>query len=369
MKRPRLAVIGVGHLGQHHARILAAMPDVDLVAVADARADQAQAVAAKCGTQAREDFRSLVDDVDAVTIAVPTFLHRDVATPFLSRGIATLIEKPIASTVAEAEYLTNLAATHNAVLQIGHIERFNPALEALTNSPVRPRYIRGERLSTYTFRSTDIGVVLDLMIHDIDLVLSLVPSQVTSVSAVGVSIFGQHEDVADARIEFADGTVASLTASRASFNPSRKMRIWGEDGYASLDFQAREATIIRPSENLKRGIVDIEGVDLTQPAAVKNHLFGKILEVDKIHPEPRESLAAELQNFITAARRLTPPRVPGTDGLRALKLADQIVQALRSHQWGTSVPAAAAGIDTPEPLFRGPHIPLAKAARPFANQG
>ena len=238
--------------------------------MADARADQAQAVAAKCGTVALADYRPLLELVDAVTIAVPTCLHREVAGAFLEKGIATLVEKPMASSLAESEQLVALARASRAVLQVGHIERFNPALQRSRSLAVRPKFVNAERLSTYTFRSTDIGVVFDLMIHDLDLLLSLIAAPVRSVSAVGVSLFGEHEDVANARIEFEDGSVANVTASRASYTPSRKMRIWGAEGYASLDFAAKEATVIRPSEQLKRGRLDLEGVDLSQPAAVRS---------------------------------------------------------------------------------------------------
>ena len=248
MKRLRVGVVGVGHLGQHHARILASLPDVELVAVADSRPEQAQTMADRYGTRAVGDYRQLLGQVDAVSIAVPTVLHREVAGTFLSRGIAALVEKPLASSLAEAELLVSLSHSTGALLQVGHIERFNPALSALQQMAIRPKYISAERLSTYTFRSTDIGVVLDLMIHDIDLMLSMISSPVRSVAAVGVSLFGEHEDVANARIEFEDGTVANLTASRASYAAVRKMRIWGTEGYASLDFAAQQATLIQPSE-------------------------------------------------------------------------------------------------------------------------
>ena len=205
------------------------------------------------------DYRPLLELVDAVTIAVPTCLHREVAGAFLEKGIATLVEKPMAGSLAESEQLVAPARASRTVLQVGHIERFNPALQALEKLAVRPKFVNAERLSTYTFRSTDIGVVFDLMIHDLDLLLSLIAAPVRSVAAVGVSLFGEHEDVANARIEFEDGSVANLTASRASYTPSRKMRIWGAEGYASLDFAAKEATLIRPSEQLKRGRLDLEG--------------------------------------------------------------------------------------------------------------
>ena len=239
---------------------------------------------------------------------MPTCLHREVAGAFLKRGIATLVEKPMAGSAAESEELVELARTTGALLQVGHIERFNPALRALDQLPIRPKYVSAERLSTYTFRSTDIGVVLDLMIHDLDLLLSLIAAPVRSVAAVGVSLFGEHEDVANARIEFEDGSVANLTASRASYTPTRKMRIWGAEGYASLDFAARQATLIRPSEQLKSGRLDLEGVDLSQPAAVREHLFGKVLRVDRVQAEPASRWPSSSTNFVDAARGLSRPR-------------------------------------------------------------
>jgi predicted dehydrogenase len=359
----RVGVVGVGHLGQHHARILAAMPGVELVAVADSRAEQARAVAARCGTTSLGDYRDMVELVDAVTIAVPTVLHREVAGPFLARGIATLVEKPMAATAAESQRLVADARAGGAVLQVGHIERFNPALRALEETPIRPKFINAERLSTYTFRSTDIGVVLDLMIHDLDLLLSLVDSPVRSVAAVGVSLFGEHEDVANARIEFEDGSVANLTASRASYTPTRKMRIWGAEGYASLDFAAKKATLVRPSEQLKRGKLDLDGVDLGQPAAVREHLFGKVLRVDKVEPEPLEPLALELADFVSAARGLSRPKVSGEDALRAVLLADDVLRSLEIHRWNGDSPALPP--ESPS-VLRGPH---AWRARSRQNSG
>ena len=352
MTRLRVGVIGVGHLGQHHARILATMPGVELVAVADPRAEQAQAVAARCGTTSLSDYRDMLEIVDAVTIAVPTVLHREVAAPFLARGIATLVEKPMAASAADSARLVEDARAGGAVLQIGHIERFNPALSALEQMPIRPKFVSAERLSTYTFRSTDIGVVLDLMIHDLDLLLSLINSPVRQVAAVGVSLFGDHEDVANARIEFENGSVANLTASRASYTPTRKMRIWGAEGYASLDFAAKKATLVRPSEQLKRGKLDLEGVDLSQPTAVREHLFGKILRVDKVEPDPLEPLALELTDFVSAARGISRPRVSGEDALRAVRLADQILSSLNAHRWKGESEALPA---EPTSVLRGPH--------------
>jgi predicted dehydrogenase len=375
MTRLRVGVVGVGHLGQHHARILAAMPGVELVGVVDVSAARARAVAAKCSTKPLEDHRLLLDSVDAVTVAVPTVLHREVASAFLDRGVATLIEKPMAGTLADAEQLVRLAHATGAVLQVGHIERFNPALRALDQLPIRPKYITAERLSIYTFRSADIGVVLDLMIHDLDLLLAMIAAPVRSVAAVGVSLFGEHEDVANARIEFDDGSVANLTASRASYAAVRKMRIWGAEGYASLDFHAQRATLVRPSEQLRRGRLDLDGLDLGQPAAIKEHLFGRVLRVEHVQGEPCEPLALELEDFVRAARGTARPRVSGEDALRATRLADQVLRSLEAHRWdaGPVAPAAApVGASVPAPteagsVLQGPHAWRIKNLRHSSN--
>ena len=363
----KVAVVGVGHLGQHHARILSGIPGVELVGVADTRPEQARIVAEKFGTQAVDDYRDLLDKVDAVSIAVPTVLHREVAGAFLERGIATMVEKPLAASFAEAEALVDLSHRGSALLQVGHIERFNPALSTLAGINLAPRYIAAERLSTYTFRSTDIGVVLDLMIHDIDLLLAMISAPVRSVSAVGVSVFGGHEDIANARIEFEDGCVANLSASRASLQAVRKMRLYGAEGYVSLDFATKQGTLIRPSEKLRRGEIELEGVDMSQPAAVKERLFGTILEVDKVQAEGREPLALELEDFVQAIRGEKPPEVGGDEALRAMRLADQILRSLRSHSWRSTaeVASGAPGVEPAHPL-RGPitwRMPAARAAQ------
>jgi predicted dehydrogenase len=366
LKRLKVGVVGVGHLGQHHARILAERPDVELVAVADSRAEQAQTIAVRFGTRAVHDYRELLGNVDAVSIAVPTVLHHEVAGSFLAQGIPAMVEKPLASTLAEAEQLVRISHSAGAVLQVGHIERFNPALSVLASKPLRPKYISSERLSTYTFRSSDIGVVLDLMIHDIDLVLSMVSAPVRSVSAVGVSLFGDHEDVANARIEFQDGTVANLTASRASYAQLRKMRIWASEGYVSLDFATKSATVVRPSDDFLAGKVELDGVDLTKPIAVKDHLFGKVLRVDKVQPDGDDQLTLELDDFVRAARGQSSPRVSGDDALRAMRLADQVIKSLNAHNWDSDVKSAPIPAE-PSSVLRGPHAWRLRSPRSSAK--
>ncbi|RUL89749.1 Gfo/Idh/MocA family protein [Tautonia sociabilis] len=363
--RLRVGVVGVGHLGRHHARILSGLEGVELVGVADLRADQARTVAEPLGAAAFADYRELLGRVDAVSVAVPTTSHREVAGAFLSRGIHAMVEKPLAASVLEGRELVELADRAGVVLAVGHVERFNPIWELSRDRCPRPRYIDAERLGVYTFRSTDIGAVLDLMIHDIDLILSLVGSPVVSVSALGTPVFGGHEDLAQARLEFEDGCVADIAASRASYQPSRRMRLWGAEGYASIDFASRQATIVRPSESLRRGEMDLRGVDLSRPDAVRDHLFGTVLRVETLAPEaPADQLTAELTDFVRAIRTGTAPRVPGSEALDALRVAEQILAGLRSYRLdaGTEVPGAphvrtsGAPATEPRPSLAGPKL-------------
>ena len=349
MQRLRVGVVGVGHLGRHHARVFAGIDGVELVGVADARLAQAEAVAGPLGAAAFEDYRELIGRVDAVSVAAPTSLHREIAGAFLERGISAMVEKPLTSRVDHARELVELARSNNATLQVGHIERFNPALSALDDVRIRPRYISAERAGTFTFRSTDIGVVFDLMIHDIDLILAMVSAPVRGVSAIGVSLFGPLEDVAQARVEFADGTVADLTASRASMQATRKMRIWGSEGYVALDFAAKTGTRVRPSDLLRQGMLDVEGLDLSQPAAVKERLFGKILRVDQVKAEGREPLVLELEDFVHSVRIGATPRVSGEDALRSVTLAAQIVDSLQTHAWDGHAEGPTGPRDLPMP--------------------
>ena len=331
MPEIRVGVVGVGHLGRHHARILNSITGAKLVGVVDSRLEQAQAVADPLGVQAYSNYEDLFGKVDAVSIAVPTRYHHAVAGAFLKRKVHTLVEKPLATSVQEAEDLVALAQEAGLILQVGHIERYNPIFESFQKLAITPQYLTAERLSTYTFRSTDIGVVLDLMIHDIDLTLSLIHSPVVAVSAIGTSVFGGGEDVASARIWFENGTVADLSASRVSLHSTRKMRIWGREGYVGLDFKTRESQVVRPSEGLKAGDLSLENVDLANPEAIKRHVFGTLLDVEQNSAEGKEQLAVELQDFIQSVSQGTSPRVTGADGLRNMKVAELIVESVLKH--------------------------------------
>ena len=325
MKRVRTAVIGVGHLGKEHARILAGLTDVELVGVADSNHEQAQAVARRLGTRAFHEYWPLLNLVDAASIVVPTVHHLEVGREFLRRGIPLLIEKPLAVTVAEAQELVTLANQHDTFVQVGHIERFNPAFEDLCARPFQPKFIRAQRMGPFTGRSTDIGVVLDLMIHDIDLLFALVQAPVRSVDAVGISVFGGHEDIADARLHFENGCVAEVTASRASPQASRQMQLWGPEGYAEVDFAQRKLTLIQPSERVRKQGLDPARLDPASRSRIREELFTRHLEMTSLDGKSQDQLTCELQNFITCVQTGATPRVSGKDGFAALAVAERIL--------------------------------------------
>jgi predicted dehydrogenase len=360
----KLAVVGAGHLGRIHARLLSEMPDVTLVAIADPVAAAREKVAADCVTIACADHRQLVDRVDAAVIATPTRLHHAVALDFLQAGIPLLVEKPLAATVAEADELVDAAASHGAILQVGHIERFNPAFAAAAKHVGRPQYIDALRASGFTGRSTDIGVVHDLMIHDIDLVLSLIDAPLTRVDAVGMGILGRKEDAAQARLEFADGTVANLSASRVSFSPApnRRMHLWSSQGFAAIDFGNRTLSVVTPSEAVRAGEFDYESLSPEAKATFKDRLFSEILRVEPIEIESRNALADELRDFVDSVRAGTQPRVTGHDGREALAVAETIVTAIRAHHW------QPAGGVPPAPILRGPHWKTPIPPRPLHRE-
>jgi predicted dehydrogenase len=334
MSRLRMAVIGVGHLGQAHARVLAGLPDVELVGVADVSAAQAAAVADRHGCRAYTHFGPLLDQVDAATVVVPTCHHHAVAAAFLDRGIPLLVEKPLAPTAEQADDLVRLAARHRAVLQVGHIERFNPAFEDLCGRPIRPKFVECERHGPFTGRSTDIGAVLDLMVHDLDLLHALDGSAAVSVEAMGITVFGGHEDLVNARIRFASGCVAHLTASRVSPLPKRRMRIWAAEGYAGLDFMQGRLTLVQPSDELRRCGLGHAPLDPARRAALKDEVFGRHLQVrQQACTADADQLTRELRHFIQCVRTGQRPRAGGEEGRAAVALACRVLDGVQRHQW------------------------------------
>lgn len=301
----RTAVIGVGYLGRFHAQKYAQIAGSKLVAVVDANAEACAKVAAELGTKAVHDYRQLFGEVDAVSLAVPTPLHHAIGCELLKQGIDVLIEKPIATTVAEARELVDLARTHERVLQVGHLERFNPAVLAAAERLRTPRFVESHRLAPFKQRGTDVSVVLDLMIHDIDLIQELVGTPIESIDAVGATVFSGEIDIVNARLRFQGGCVANTTASRISLKQERKIRIFQDDAYLSVDMQQKILTVIR-----KKDAAPVES-----PAQVS---------IEEENFDQGDALLAEIEAFLKAVRERSTPVVTGEDGLRALETAMKI---------------------------------------------
>jgi predicted dehydrogenase len=302
----RIGVIGVGHLGQHHARLLASMDGVELSGICDIDRARADEIGAKFGARAFADSRELLGRVEAVTVAVPTAAHVDVALPFLQCGVATLIEKPIAPSVADADRLVEAAERGGAMLATGHTERFNPAVAAALPIISEPRFIEIHRLGTFPERSLDIDVIFDLMIHDLDLLLSVVRSDVAAIEAVGVNVLTPKADIANARLRFASGCIANVTASRISRERVRKARFFQNDAYVSIDYAAQELEVFRLVKNGPRPIIH----------------GGKVAVANE------EPLRRELADFVEAVRTGRKPEVTGRDGRLALELATRVADTM-----------------------------------------
>jgi predicted dehydrogenase len=348
MPRLRVGVVGVGHLGKEHARILASLPEVELVGIVDSSKSQVEAVAQRCQTRAYGDHRALLPLVDAAIIVVPTTHHHAIACDFLARGLPLLVEKPMARTARQAEEMVELAQRHGALLQIGHIERFNPAFEELLLHPMQPKFITCERYSGFSGRSTDIGVVLDLMIHDLDLVLALVRAPVRTVEALGVAVLGGNEDLAQARVTFANGCVADLKASRVHPTAVRYMQVFGPEGFAGVDFARRRLTLMQPAAPLRQRQIDSRHLDAPTLATLKTELFGRHVLVQELDCNAGDQLTKELQEFIVSVRTGRQPRVDGAAGRDALVLANRILDSLHSHSWeGTTGPAGPWHLPAP----------------------
>jgi predicted dehydrogenase len=301
----RAAVIGAGYLGRFHAQKWASLAGCELIAVADPVAAAREAVAKELGVAAVADWRELLTRVDAVSIVTPTPLHHSIARACLEAGVHVLVEKPITTTVAEAEDLIRVAEAHRRVLQVGHLERFNEVVKAIEGVIGAPRFVESARLAPFKQRGTDVSVVLDLMIHDIDLIQSIVRSPIESIDAIGSRVFSDDLDIANARIRFASGCVANVTASRVSLKAERKMRIFEDEAYLSIDLQQKILTVIRKGAQPAAG-------DLPQVA------------IDERTYEQGDALRAEIEAFAASIRHGTPPLVGGAEGRAALETATRI---------------------------------------------
>ena len=313
MQRIRTAVIGVGYLGRFHAQKYAGLPGVELVAVADPSPEARDAVAAQTGCRAVADYRELLGQVEAVSVVTPTPLHFPIAEECLRRGVHVLVEKPVTETPEQARSLIETAARHGCILQVGHLERFNAAILALAGTLGTPRFIESHRLAPFKERGTDVNVVLDLMIHDIDLIQSLVGAPIVSIDAVGASVFSAGLDIANARIRYANGCVANTTASRVSMKMERKLRLFQDDAYVSIDLQQKVLTVVR------------------KPPAGTPVTPGQVVIEERSY-EQGDALRLEIEAFLKAIREGRPPVVSGEDGLRALETAIRITELVQGAE-------------------------------------
>jgi predicted dehydrogenase len=333
-RRLRTAVIGVGHLGKFHARIHKANPRAELVGLIDSQAGPAGEIARELGVPLAARLEDLPGPIEAVSIAVPTVLHAAVAVPLLERGIHCLVEKPIAASGEAAREILAAARRGRALLSVGHVERFQPGLVRVREMNLAPRFIECHRLAPFSFRSMDVGVVHDLMIHDLDLVLNLVDSEVVSFDASGGAILTDHEDVASVRLVFANGARANLTASRASLQPMRRFRMFSREAYVSLDMTKNYGLVIRKGPEWESGREALRTQEVAALAARKDWLQERVMNISELDLSGMERpLQAEIDDFLACAEEGRAPLVSGEDGLRALELADRISAAIRSEVW------------------------------------
>jgi predicted dehydrogenase len=325
-------------MGRHHARTYANLPQARLVGVVDRDVDRAAEVADQYDCDAYPSADALLcahPGVKAVTVAVPTVAHLAEATPLLERSIACLVEKPLAATLDEAKQLAQTAERTGSTLAVGHTERFNPAVRSVLKMDLNARFIEIQRVSPLTFRSLDVGVVMDLMIHDLDIVMALAQSDLIDVQAVGVAVVGKHEDVANARLTFANGCVASITASRMAMKTVRKLRLFSEQAYVSLDYQARQGMAIRKLGN--QPVLDEVRDQLEAGADLTELDYTDLVNIEPLgmdaSPQASDPLTAELTSFLAAVRGESPVEVSGRAGCAAVEAAQRVIEAIRSHQW------------------------------------
>jgi predicted dehydrogenase len=325
LKKLKVGVIGIGHLGRLHASMYSQIPQAQLVGVYDTDLQRCQQVAAEFNTKCFTDIDQLLAEIEAASIAVPTSIHFPIAKAVLEKGIHCLIEKPITKLVEEADQLIQLAKQKNLLIQIGHVERFNPAILALNNDDLNPLFIESHRLASFNPRGTDVAVVLDLMIHDIDIILSLIKSPVKTIDASGVTVISDEVDIANARIQFQNGAVANVTASRISQKKMRKMRLFQRNAYISIDFLDKICEIYRlvgaDAEMLTKNSIPIQMAELN----------GKKIIYERPHIDEINSLQMELASFIDVVQHQKQPIVSGQDGREALRVAMEITRLIDSQ--------------------------------------
>jgi len=329
----RTAVVGAGKMGSIHAKVYSQLPESELVAVVDVDPAKAAQLAEQHHCPAYTDCAEILGKVDAVTIATPTTTHLQLAKPFLQNRIPVLIEKPLASSVREGRKIVSLARRYDTVVAVGHSERCNPVVQAMKRFSIEPKFIEAHRVSPYPFRSTDVGVVLDIMIHDIDIVLSLANSKIRRVDAVGVNVIDGSEDICNARILFDNGCVANLTASRLALKTERRVHVFTPQAYLSVDYLKKTGIVIKadPNKNVVEWIREQRQRGDFNPAGVN---WLDLLHIEPLEIDDKEPIRLEQEAFLRAVRdRSFTPEVSAEEGLAALRCAQQILRAIKKHKW------------------------------------
>lgn len=353
--RTRVAVVGCGHLGAIHARLLAGRADAELVAVVDPVAESRERVAAAHGCRAVSEPRGLVGLVDAAVVAAPTGLHTAVSVPLLEAGIDLLVEKPIAAGVEDARAIVIAARRHGRTVAVGHVERFNPAWRAAATGLTDVTFVEAIRTAPFTFRSLDVGVIHDLMIHDIDLVLSLDPGRLERVEARGITATGGFEDAVRARLAFSSGLIADLTASRISPLMRRTVSAWSSEVLVHCDLTAKTVETIRPSDGVRSGAFSAAAVPAAERSAWKEAFFTEVLPLETVTVADANAIGAEHDDFLAAIRGQRPPLVTAAAGAAAVEIAARVIDALESMRFGRGRRGG------PAPASGNPTIPRRKA--------
>jgi predicted dehydrogenase len=333
MSKLKLAVIGGGHLGRIHAKLASTNQQYQVVAVADPSPTSQALVKEQLNLAVVDDYRALLGQIDAAIIATPTLSHYEVTSTLLRAGVHCLVEKPLATSADQAHRLVQIAKNHSRVLQVGHVERFNPKWTTAVPNLGKPKYIEATRCGAYSGRSTDIGVVMDLMIHDLDLILSLDRSEVESVQASGVALLGNHEDLAEARLTFASGLIVNLRASRVATSAQRCMQLYTTDCFAEIDFNADHLKIVRPSHDVLTRQVGLDALTMDQRLAIKEQIYGTFFTTETLPAPGRNAILDEQNDFALSITTGSLPAVTGEDGARAVEVASRVVQAISQRKW------------------------------------
>ncbi len=336
MSSIRIGIVGAGHLGRIHAKLIRNVKRAKLTVIAEPQPLVQQKILDEYDCEVISDYKKMIDSVDAVIIATPTVTHHEVAKFFLEQGIHLLVEKPLTHCVDQAKELADLAERTGAKVQVGHVERYNPAVKKAMEFIGEAKFIEASRCSGYTFRSTDIGVVHDLMIHDIELINWIFDSSLIESRSVGVSVFGQNEDIARSWMHFQCGGVANLTASRCSFSPERKMKIFGTDGFASIDLATSTLQAIRIPSWIRQREFDFQNCTAAQADFVKENLFNEVLPIEVVTVDPVNAIQMEQNDWIEAIIDDRRPTVCAETGYRAVEVAQRVLDQIAMHSWAQS---------------------------------